>query len=389
MRQRKIAVVHPRLGFGGSEAPVMWTLAALKGDYDLTLISAGEVDLPRLNAYYGTALAPEDFSHARAPLPPGLRKTAKFAGLTGSFFQRYVRRIAPEYDLLINSYGPMDCGQRGMQMIADFSFVEEWRLSLNPGLGSWNQWWYGRSPLRQAYLALCGMVYRVNPEGWKQNVTLANSAWSADLMRQKFGVESQVLYPPVEGDFPPVPFADRDNGFVALGRVVPEKKVDAIIEILARVRKRGYDVHLHILGGIDDSPYGKKVKSLAGQYRDWVFPEGWAIGERKKQLLANHRYGIHGRENEPFGIAVGEMVSAGCIVFVPKGGGQAEIVNHAALAFQDEADAVEKIEAVLTSSAQQEALRNHLRQNANKFSPDSFQAQIRQAVKDFLKEQTV
>ena len=67
----KVAVVHPGLGFGGSEAPALWTLEALKKDYDLTLISLRDVDLERLNAYYGTSLAPGDFSTQRAPLPGG------------------------------------------------------------------------------------------------------------------------------------------------------------------------------------------------------------------------------------------------------------------------------------------------------------------------------
>jgi glycosyltransferase involved in cell wall biosynthesis len=128
------------------------------------------------------------------------------------------------------------------------------------------------------------------------------------------------------------------------------------------------------------------VKKLAHRNKDWVILEGWAVGQRKKELLAGHRYGIHGRENEPFGIAVGEMVNAGCIVFVPNGGGQVEIVDHPALVFKDEADAVEKIAAVLTSNAEQETLRNHLRQSANRFSTESFQAQMRQVVEDFLKE---
>jgi glycosyltransferase involved in cell wall biosynthesis len=236
-------------------------------------------------------------------------------------------------------------------------------------------------------LATCAAVSGAKPEGWKQNLTLANSDWSANLMRQKFGVESQTLYPPVEGGFPPVPFAERDNGFVCLGRISAEKRVDASIQILARVRERGHHVHLHILGGFDDSPYGAKVKSLAQQYNEWVFLEGWAIGEAKKKLLASHRYGIHGRENEPFGIAVGEMVNAGCIVFVPNGGGQMEIVDHPALVFRDDADAVEKIDAVLKNDAEQQKIRQHLRESANRFAPESFQAQIHHAVANFLKEE--
>jgi len=359
---------------------------ALKGDYDVTLISADDVNLSRLNAFCGTTLAPGDFSIQLAPRPLGLRNTSKFAGLKGSFLERYVRRIAPEFDVLISCYGPMDFGRRGIQMIADFSFVEEWRFSLHPGVRSWKRWWYGRSPVRWVYMAVRALVSPSNPEGWRRNVTLSNSDWTASLMRQKYAMESQTLYPPVDRAFPQIPFAERENGFVCLGRISAEKRVDAIIEILSRVRQRGHNVHLHILGGFDESPYARMVKVLADRNRDWVSREGWAIGDRKKQLLACHRYGIHGRENEPFGIAVGEMVNAGCIVFVPNGGGQVEIVNHPALVFRDEADAVHKIEAVLDHDAEQMNLRHHLQQHANRFSVESFQKQIQKAVEEFLEE---
>jgi glycosyltransferase involved in cell wall biosynthesis len=383
----KIAIVHPEMGLGGSESPVLWTLEALKKDYDVTLITTGKIDLARLNTYYGTGLASEDFSVQNPPLPMGLRSTGKFVGLKGSFFQRYVRRVAADFDVMISCYGPMDFGRPGIQMIADFSFVDELRFSLHPGVRSWKQWWYGRSPLRQLYLTTCGIVNGASPGGWKRNLNLANSDWSAKLLRERFGVESQTLYPPVEKDFPLIDFAKRDSGFVCLGRISAEKRVDAIVEILSRVRQRGHDIHLHVLGGVDDSPYGARVKSLAEQNREWVFLEGWAIGEGKKKLLSSHRYGIHARENEPFGIAVGEMVNAGCIVFVPNGGGQVEIVDHPALVFRDDADAVDKIDAVLKSSAEQEKLRDHLRQSANRFAPEAFQAQIQHVVRDFLKEE--
>ena len=383
----RVAVVHPGMAMGGSESPVLWTLQALKDDYDVTLITTGEVDLARLNIYYGTRLVPEDFSVQYVPLPFGLRSTEKLVGLKGSFFQRCVRRVAADFDVMISCYGPMDFGRHGIQMIADFAFVDELRFSLHPGVRSWKRWWYGRSPLRQLYLHICGIVNGASPGGWKRNLNLANSDWSAKLLRERFGVESQTLYPPVETDFPSIDFAKRDNGFVCLGRISAEKRVDAIIGILSRVRQRGNDIHLHVLGGVDDSPYGAGVKSLAEQNREWVFLEGWAIGGEKKKLLASHRYGIHGRENEPFGIAVGEMVNAGCIVFVPNGGGQVEIVDQPALVFRDDADAVEKIDAVLKSTAEQERLRHQLRQGATRFAPQAFQAQIHQVVRDFLKEQ--
>lgn len=386
MPQRpRVAVVQPGMGLGGSEAAVLWTLEALKQTCDVTLITIGEVDLQRLNAYYGTRLAPQDFSVQHAPMPIGVRKPQRFAALRGRFLQRYVQRVAPDFDVMISTYGLVDFGRPGIAMVADFSFVEEWRFSLHPGVRSWKKWWYGRGWVRRMYLALCDWVSPVSPNVWKRSVILANSNWTADLMRAQFGVNPRTLYPPVEGNFPEMPFSDRESGFVCLGRISPEKRVDAVIKILSQVRQRGNNIHLHLLGGIGDSHYAASIKKLAEQNYDWVYLEGWAVGEKKKLLLASHRYGIHGRENEPFGIAVAEMVNAGCTVFVPNGGGQVEIVDHPALVFQDEADAVNKIDAVLNSRAEQERLRTHLRQNAGRFSPQSFQARIRQEVDEFLK----
>jgi glycosyltransferase involved in cell wall biosynthesis len=374
------------LGFGGSEAPALWTIEALKQDHEVTLISMGDIDLERLNAYYGTSLASGDFSAQRVQLPMGLRHTAMFAGWKGRFLQRYVRRVAPKFDVLISSYGPMDFGKPGLQMIADFSFVDDWRLDLNPSFRTWRAWFYGKTVVRSVYLRLGDCIARVHPENWKQNLTLANSAWSAGRFLQKYGIPSEVVYPPVAMDFPSVPFANRDKGFVCLGRVSPEKCVHSIIAILQKVRQRGHNIHLHILGGIDNSEYSQKVRGLAEQFRDWIFLEGWVLGDRKRELLAGHRFGIHARPNEPFGIAVAEMVQAGCLVFVPNGGGQMEIVNHPALIFANEAEAVEKIDTVLTNEAEQQKLRDHLQRASNSFSVKTFVETTRRVVGEFIKQ---
>ena len=105
----------------------------------------------------------------------------------------------------------------------------------------------------------------------------------------------------------------------------------------------------------------------------------------KSQMMAGHKYGLSGRENEPFGIALGEMVKAGCIVFVPNGGGQTEIADHPALIYESDDDAVRKIEAVLADSTLQTKLRTHLAQGAQRFSVGNFRQGIRKVVDEFLR----
>jgi glycosyltransferase involved in cell wall biosynthesis len=382
-KRAKVAVVHPRLGSGGSEARALWALQALRADFDLSLITCGPVDLDRLNVYYGTSLVPADFRVMRVPLPPGVTAN-RFNALQGHILQRYCQRVARQFDAIIATYNPLSFGVPAIQCIADFSFVPEWILALHPTLQTRRGWWYGDSILRRTYLGLCNLVSRSDPEGFKTDLMVANSEWSRELMREKFGVESRLLYPPVAADFPAVPFAERDAGFVCIGRAVPEKRPDGIIRILERVRQRGHDIHFHILGGVDDSPYGRQLKQLAQVNQSWVYPEGVTFGDKKKELLVRHRFGINACLNEAFGIAVAEMVKAGCITFVPKGGGQGEIVNHPGLIFENDDDAVNKIDAVLRDPAGQETLAANLRAGAERFSTRAFSEGLLALTREFL-----
>ena len=161
--------------------------------------------------------------------------------------------------------------------------------------------------------------------------------------------------------------------------------MERVLGILGEVRKRGAKIHLHLVGNGGDPSYVGSLRQLCRKNREWVFMEEGIDSQAKSQMMAGHKYGLSGRENEPFGIAVAELAKAGCIVFVPNGGGQTEIVDHPALIYEND-DAVRKIETVLVDSNLQASLRTHLAAGARRFSVESFQAQIRQVVEEFLNE---
>jgi glycosyltransferase involved in cell wall biosynthesis len=148
----------------------------------------------------------------------------------------------------------------------------------------------------------------------------------------------------------------------------------------------GHDIHLHIVGSINDSKnkaYIESIKDLCNQHKNWVFLEGILGGKDKCGLISQHKFGFSARKNEPFGIAVAEMIKGGCIVFIPDGGGQIEIINHSELIY-DEADILMKLNAVLSNKAKQEALRKHLRIQAKFFSSNKFMSDVKALGKDFL-----
>lgn len=379
----KVAIGHPRLGYGGSEKRVWWGIEALKDDYDITLITAGEFDLEDMNRYYGTSLNVSDFAVRQAPLPFFLRRNAKAAALRWALYQRFCRRVANKYDILISAYDPCDFGVPAIHFIADFSWDDEIRGRLHPpspGL------FYRENLLRRSYLllskALCNYSGRNLFSG--EDVMIAVSPWVAKIMKGKYGVDCKVMYSPVPGDFPKVEFHNREFGFVSLGRIYPEKRIERTIEILSKVRQKGHDVHFHIIGGVDNSPYSRYIKKLCSQYTDWVALENRLYGKEKIDMLSQHRFGIHGCQGDAFPGAVIEMMKAGCIVFVPNEGGQVDIVNHSLLTYDGLNDAVDKIDVVLRNVQLQNDLLKHLSQQASKFSMENFMKQMRTVVKEFL-----
>ncbi len=371
----------------------MWAIQALKDDYDVTLVTGGEVDLEGLNEFYGTTLKSCDFAIRQAPVPTWesvLRKAGIGDALNGAPYQRFCRKIAGDFDVLISTYNFSDFGVPAIHFIADFSWDDAIRRSLHPTPPGIGKFIYGDNAIRRAYLRLARFFSRSSGHDVfsGQDCIVANSRWTASQMRAKYGIEADVLYPPVPGEFPRVPWGQRENGFVCLGRIDPVKRIERIIDILARVRRRGHDVHLHILGKIGQDSYGRRVADLCRPHAEWVIPEGSQVGNAKLRLLASHRFGIHACNGEAYGIAVAEMVKAGCIPFAPKQGGQAEIVNHPLLTYTDVDDAVNKIAAVLEQPQLQRELCWHLANQGRRFSIESFMDGLRTIVGQFLARQS-
>lgn len=347
----------------------MRLIEVLKSEYDVTVATTGGWDLAELNAYYGTQIKENEVKVRIAPMPWPLRNL-NVAALRGAWFQRFASRIACEYDLRISAYNPTDWGLPAIHFIADFSWHREFRERLDPVPG----FLYRDSIVRRVYLriaAACG-----NPSGrdlLHDDVVIANSRWTADLIRQTWGAHcAAVIYPPVWSEFPEVPWEEKENAFVMIGRIAPEKRIEDAIAILEGVRARGHAIRLHLCGEIGSDDYGRKISQLCRERMDWIVVEGRVSGTRKSQILANCRFGIQTRRAEAFGISVAEMVKAGAIVFAPNNGGQVEILDHSSLLFADVNEAVEKIHDALSHVSFQSSLRMHLRRRADFFTRQTF-----------------
>jgi glycosyltransferase involved in cell wall biosynthesis len=380
----KVVIGHPMLGRGGSESFVMWLIEALKKDCDLTVVTTGGWDRAALNEFYGTRVEENEIRARIVPFPKLLRSSSA-AALRSAAYQRFARRIAGEYDVRISTYNITDWGLPAIHFIVDFTWHKGIRDRIDPPSPGFI---YRDSLLRKAYLGLVSAIE--SPSGrdpLRDDQLIAISDWIEQTLRQDCKVQcTAMFYPPVWSEFLDVPWEEKENSFVMIGRIAPEKQVEKAISILSSVRDRGHLIKFHLCGQIENDLYGRRILELCQKHSDWIVAEGRVSGERKASILARCRYGIQARSAEPFGISVAEMLKAGAIVFAPHDGGQAEILDNPDLLFTDEADAVGKIQRVLESASLQSALHSTLRRRAQSFSTSSFISNVRGFIENLLNQ---
>lgn len=389
-RKKTVAVFHPRMDFGGSEAFAMWTLRALKRDYQVALVAGGRIDLPRLNAFYGTSVGPDECETVELPLPWPLADAEWGAALRGALISRSMRRQFDRFDVLISAYNIADFGRPGIHHLADFSWDENLRRSLDPPPPGPRKLLHVIPPVRRAYLALAQAIAGGPAKDDRRDagLVLANSEWSREILRKRHGIESRVLYPPLPLPFMPAAAERKIRRFVSLGRIYPEKRIERMVEILKAVRARGHDVSLHVIGDTRESAYGRQVERLCRAEGRWIVLEGRQFGEVKMRLLAESAFGIHARQGEAFGIAIAEMITAGCLPFVPSYGGPAEILgHHPALIYDTPEEAVDKIDALLRNRGFESEVRAFIARRAQRFAPETFMRGMRRVVAEFAESQ--
>jgi glycosyltransferase involved in cell wall biosynthesis len=368
---------------GGGDGVGAWTVQALQRDCEVGLLTWVPFDAAEANAYFGTAIDP---TRVRAFTVPGWLRRAldlfpvkPLPTLYKSILLaawRYL--LSHRYDRVVSTHSEMDFGCRGVQYVhfpqplEDLSYVH----------GHWTGNRVG-SALLSAYRWLCGVL----AGGWRlarlrANLTLVNSEYTARKFEAVYGVRPRVLYPPAVGRSGGWPWEERRSDFLCLGRICPSKRLEDVIAILAAVRARGHEVHLHLVGSHESPSYSRMLLDLAAPHRAWIHVPGVLGRAEVEALMARTRYGIHAMREEHFGMAVAEMVRAGCVVFVPDGGGQVEVVDDPRLQWHDPEQAVDRICSVLSDPETQRDLARRLAARADLWSADRFMAEMRDAVLD-------
>jgi glycosyltransferase involved in cell wall biosynthesis len=383
---KRVLLVQPSMQPpGGSNGVAAWTLQGLVAEHRVTVLSWQPVEIDPVNRFFGTNLRRSDFDTIdvprswrviadRLPTPSALIKL--------SLLMRYTRRVSAGFDVVFGVANETDFGRRGIQYV-------HYPTYLRPRPASDLRWYHPPQAGLNLYYALADRIAGFSLERLKANLTLVNSDWTGGQVAASLGIASRTLYPPVVDPAPGPPWEGRRTAFLAVGRISPEKEYERVMTILARVRELVPGLTLTIIGTSDrySRRYVRSLASRAASLGSWIQFRDDLTRDEVRAQMASHRYGIHGMRDEHFGMAPAELARAGAIVWVPRGGGQMEVVGHEpALMYDSDDDAVRKIASTLSSPSEQQRLREKLAATGGQFSTDRFMQQVRTIVNEFQDE---
>jgi len=246
----------------------------------------------------------------------------------------------------------------------------------------------GRSRLRRRWLRARVRRYHV----------IVNSEFAREWTRRRWGIESQIVYPPV--GLADTPAVQKENLILAVGRFLGHeadqwnsKRQDALIAAFAQLPEELRASWTLVLAG-GAAPSAEMDEALARLRRQAsglsVSFETNVAPERLADLLARARFfwhasGFERPEDAPeraehFGMATVEAMSAGAIPLVYADGGQLEIVSPPwGRVWRSLSELVEQAQTLMTASpAELDGLGAAARAASQPFGQSRFAREIRE-----------
>lgn len=125
----------------------------------------------------------------------------------------------------------------------------------------------------------------------------------------------------------------RSNELLFVGRLVAEKGLDLLIDSLARLRSRGLQPQLTIVGSGPELTAMRNLSENLG-LRDQVEFAGPKLGAELVEIFRQHKIlVVPSRYDEPFGVVALEGIAGGCVVVGSSGGGLPEAIGPCGVTF--------------------------------------------------------
>lgn len=326
----KIAVVTPTLNsFGGGTQCAVSCIEALE-DKDI---------VPTIHT----------FPLKRFALYNGILKNIKM------FFKQ-------DYDYVFDFTNALSYNKQNYFNYIHFpEYIVEERGKYNKGI-----WWFYYLPKR-----LLNPKSRRVIKNFKIDFA-CNSKYTAKRVYETVGRRIKVIYPPCDID----KFKNNNKKIkqiISIGGFTGEKNQLMQIE-LARSFP---EINFEICGSATRNPiYLSKVQNRSKDLRNvFLYPD--VPFDMLRDKLTHSLIFLHTSEGEPFGISTVEAISAGCIPLVHNSGGQKEVVPFRELRFNNQNEAIKKIENILNMTPKElNSYRIKLKEHIKQFDVKIFKKKL-------------
>lgn len=199
---------------------------------------------------------------------------------------------------------------------------------------------------------------------------IANSGYISGKIKEHYGRDSHVIYPPVHTDkFKPVDSPTADY-YLAVGRLIPYKKFDLIVQAFNRLKKP-----LKVVG---IGPDYKKIKEIAGPTVEIL---GEVSDTELAKLYANCKAFIF-PQIEDAGIVPLEAMAAGRPVIALNRGGSLDSMKEGMTGVFFKEQTVESLSDAIGQFEKMKFDSNAIRNHAKQFDVENFKEKI----KNFIDE---
>jgi len=226
------------------------------------------------------------------------------------------------------------------------------------------------------------------------NEIVCNSFFTKKFIDQEFGVQSQVVYPPVAiRQFLP---GKKEKIILSVGRFdspLHAKKQSVLLDVFKKMRRAGLkNWQLVLVGGSRRDDNVKELKKKAKRQPIKILTN--VDFKTLQDLYAKARiywhaagFGINEEKNpekvEHFGMTTVEAMAAGCVPVVCAKGGQKEIVDQAINGFlwQKKKDLLRYTQELISNEKLYQRMSQRARQKSKQFSKKVFCQQFEKLIK--------
>jgi glycosyltransferase involved in cell wall biosynthesis len=323
-------------GVGGAELMMAHLASVWSRDHEVDLVH----HRPPLTRERIESFSPDDFSRVTFRYVPREQEAAAFANPLRRYraARDWHSAVSGGYDLFVNCthWLPCFCRARTGALLILFPFYV--RPEHTPQVQALPRW------KRLRHGAYHEFEWRRRLATYQHRFAI--SEFSRDWTRRRWGIDTDILYPPVDVEFAP---AATEPLILSVGRFSTMAHTKKQVEMMGAFTGLcpglpGWTYAC--VGGLntraENHAYFDRVRDAASGYPACV--EANVERARVKDLFARarifwHATGLgedpdaHPELSEHFGIATVEAMAAGCVPVVINRGGQADIVQHGETGF--------------------------------------------------------